>query len=101
MSIVAIRLSKKAHKRYEVEMNNGKTFDFGLKDGFTYIDHHDKLKRKNYWLRHASNPIEKKLIMNLVPSPALFSAYLLWGDSTDIIQNINFLNNLWHTKKSK
>ena len=48
----------------------------------TYIDHHDKTKRANYWKRHlVANRTELHLITNLVPSPELFSAMLLWGDS--------------------
>jgi hypothetical protein len=36
------------------------------------------MKRDAYWDRHYANATEKKLIDNLVPLPALFSAYLLW-----------------------
>jgi hypothetical protein len=35
----------------------------------------------------------------LVPSPALFSLYLLWGKYTDLNDNINHLNNLWEIKR--
>lgn len=76
-------------------MDNGKEYDFGYRNGETYIDHGDSLKRINYWKRHLGNKTEKKLIENLVPSPSLFSAMLLWGKHKDIYQNIDELNKLW------
>jgi hypothetical protein len=33
---------------------------------------------------HLGNATEYKLITNLIPSPSLFSAYILWGSYTDI-----------------
>jgi hypothetical protein len=96
--IVNIKASPVKYKRYRVFMNNGKHYDFGLKGGQTYLDHKDKRKRENYIKRHYANPIEKRLIDNLVPSPALFSLYLLWGKYTDLNDNINHLNNMWKIK---
>ena len=92
--IVEISDSKKASKRYCVRLDDGRTFDFGLKNGSTYIDHHDVKKRENYWKRHLANKTEHRLITNLIPSPALFSAMLLWGDSTSLNKNIRDLNHL-------
>jgi len=91
--IINIKPSQKKNKRFQVIMDNGKKYDFGLKDGSTYIDHYDKKKRKNYIDRHIKN--EKEFIKNLIPSPALFSMMLLWGPYTDINKNINYLNSLW------
>jgi hypothetical protein len=90
--IIDIKPSKKAYKRYQVTMDNGEKYDFGSKHGSTYIDHHDKEKRNNYWARHTANSIEHQLIYNLVPSPSLFSAYLLWGHFKHIDNNIIYLN---------
>ena len=90
--------SPKKHKRFRVIMNNNKHYDFGLDTGLTYLDHKNNIKKENYWARHYANPTEKKLIDNLVPSPSLFSAYLLWGKYTDINKNIEYLNNLWMQK---
>lgn len=94
MKIVDIKSSTKKHKRYCVLMDNGEKYDFGLDKGQTYIDNHDTNKRANYWKRHTSNEAENKLITNLVPSPALFSAYILWGKYDNIGKNINYLNKL-------
>ena len=91
--IVEITDSKKPSKRFCVTMDNGKRFDFGLKNGSTYIDHHDKRLRTNYWKRHLANRTEHRLISDLIPSPALFSAMLLWGDSTSLNINIENLNH--------
>jgi hypothetical protein len=96
--IVDIKASPVKNKRYRVVMDNGNYYDFGLKGGQTYIDHKDKVKRENYIKRHYANPIEKRLIDNLVPSPALLSIYLLWGPTTDLDKNIEYLNHLWSKK---
>ena len=56
--------------------------DFGLKDGSTYIDHGDKLKRQNYLSRHKKNEDWTKL------NPGSASARILWGDSRDIEKNL-------------
>ena len=92
--IVAIHESNRTNKRYCVTLDNGRSYDFGLKDGKTYIDHHDERLRTNYWKRHLANRTEHEHITNLIPSPALFSAMLLWGDSTSLNKNIQNLNHL-------
>jgi hypothetical protein len=96
--IVNITDSNKANKRFEVTLNNGKKYNFGLKDGSTYLDHKDKIKRKNYWARHYANKTENERIKNLIPSASLLSAYLLWGPYTDLKKNVANLNNLWIQK---
>ena len=96
--IVDIKKSPIKHKRFRLTMDNGKTYDFGLQDGFTYIDGATEETRRNYLKRHLGNSIEKRLIENLVPSSSLFSAYLLWGNSRDLYKNIEFLNDLWKKK---
>ena len=90
--IIDIIDSDREKKRYKVVLNNGKTYNFGLKDASTYIDHHDKQKRNAYLKRHTASPLERNLIMNLVPSPALFSAALLWGPHMSLYDNIRNLN---------
>jgi hypothetical protein len=94
MMIVKIIDSPIKNKRFRVFLNNNKYYDFGLKNGNTFIDHFDKQKRLNYRKRHYGNKKEKYLIDNLIPSPALFSYYLLWGDSNNLFENIDELNKL-------
>lgn len=89
--IVAIEPSPRKSKRFRVFLNNGKMYDFGLLGGKTFIDHGDETKKLNYWKRHLANKTEKRLIDNLIPSPALFSAYLLWN-TDDLLTNIQILN---------
>ena len=89
--IKLVKLPRK-NKRFRVYLENNEHFDFGLDGGNTYIDHGNKKKRDNYRKRHYVQ--EKKLIDSLTPSPALYSYYLLWGDSTDINKNIEKLNRM-------
>jgi hypothetical protein len=94
MKIISISESPKKTKRFRVYLSDNTHYDFGLKhfkDG-TYIDHGDKKKRLNWWNRHYGNAREKELIDTMTMSPALLSGYILWGDSTDIYENINYLN---------
>jgi hypothetical protein len=80
------------NKRFRIILENGNYYDFGLLNAETYIDHQDKIKRRNYWARHLGNPTEEYRIKNLIPSPSLYSAFLLWGESPNIRENIFNLN---------
>ena len=93
--IMDITNSPLKNKRYRVYLNDNSHYDFGLKGGTTYIDHHDKLLKENYYLRHLANPEELYLVNNLIPSPALFSIYLLWGRYTNLFKNIEVLDELF------
>ena len=44
--------SKLKNKRFYVRYDN-KIINFGLKNGSTFIDHHDTTKRKNWKVRHS------------------------------------------------
>jgi hypothetical protein len=94
MKILNIVDSPIKNKRFRALLDNGDKIDFGLKGGATYIDHGDKESRRNYWLRHYGNKVEKKLIDGMIPSPALLSAYILWGDSKSLNSNLSTLNYL-------
>lgn len=102
IEIVELVTSKRNDKRFKIKLNeDGKitTYNFGLKSGTTFIDHGDEAKKKAYLARHMGNKTEKKLISNLIPSPALFSAKLLWGQTTDIISNLIGLQKEFNLKK--
>ena len=94
--IIKLENSPLPMKRYRVVLNNGKQYDFGLRSGYTYVDGATDQVRKNYLKRHLGNPTEYKLIHALIPSPALFSAYLLWGKYRSVDKNIKHLNSLWY-----
>ena len=90
--IVKIENSPRKNKRFRVYLENNDYYDFGLLGASTYIEHHDKIKRENYRKRHLGNDRENYLIKNLIPSPSLFSYYILWGDSRSVEENIKKLN---------
>ena len=94
MKIIKLEDSQLKTKRFRVYLNNNNHYDFGLKTGQTYIDHKDKVKRENYRRRHYNSEREQPYIKNIIPSASLFSYFLLWGDSTNIQQNIKTLNKL-------
>lgn len=93
--IVKIEDSPLKMKRFRITMDNGKTYDFGLKGGSTYVDHADDKKKSAYQKRHLGNTIERQLIENKVPSPSYFSYSILWGKYPDIQKNIKYVNSLW------
>ncbi len=82
------------NKKYRVIMSVGFKIYFGLKGSSTYLDHKDETKRNNYRVRHLENDKEKSLIKSLIPSPALFSYYLLWGPNSSLEHNIKYLYQL-------
>jgi hypothetical protein len=70
--------SKVKNKRFYVIYNN-KKINFGSSVGSTYIDHKDKIKRKNWYARH--NKIRNKngkQVINDPNSPSYWSARILW-----------------------
>lgn len=91
IEILELVNSAKPTKRFKITIKEGdavRSFDFGYKGGTTYIDHADVNKRQAYWARHCGNGTERDLINNFIPSPALFSARLLWGESTELFKNL-------------
>lgn len=92
--IKEITASSKKNKRFKVTLRNGDSYHFGLLHGSTYVDHENKYLRTNYWKRHYANARERELIDSLTPSPALYSAMILWGSSSSIKKNIRELNRL-------
>jgi len=101
IEILELIHSPKADKRFRITLDidgNIKHWDFGAKNGSTFLDHHDERKRAAYWARHLGNLTERRRIEDLEPSAALFSAYLLWGDSPDLFQNLVHLNSLFQQK---
>jgi hypothetical protein len=90
-------LSDKPSKRFVIVFGDKKYY-FGSPTGFTYIDGATDKQRDNYRKRHLNNPLEHDLITNLVPSPALFSFFISWGDSRDPIKNLKKLNALMKHK---
>ena len=84
--------SHKPNKRCLAVYNNKKYY-FGSPTGFTFIDGASERVRDNYRARHYANAAERFMIDNLIPSPALFSWYLLWN-TPDLHANIEILTQL-------
>ena len=83
--------SDKPNKRFVAILENGKKIYFGQPNAHTYIDGADEKIRANYRKRHLANKTEKKRIDQLIPSAALFSYYLNWGESRSLKKNIKTL----------
>jgi len=94
MKIVSYEKSNRKDKKYKVTLDDGKSYHFGLKNSVTYIEGASKQTREAFLARHLNNPLEKKLIENLIPSPALFSVYLLW-QTPSLEKNVDMLNRLF------
>ena len=71
-------ISNRKNKRFYV-LYNDNIIHFGLKNGSTYIDHKDKIKRANWYARHSKiyDKSGRKVIDNPY-SPSYWSANLLW-----------------------
>jgi len=76
-----IKPSTRKDKRFMAEIGD-KTIHFGAKNGQTYVDHKDKIKRENYLKRHKVNEDWSKI------NAGSLSAIILWGNSTNINDNI-------------
>ena len=94
LQIVGYGFSNLKDKRFVVQLNNDKYYHFGYKFGQTFLDHKDEKKKEGYQKRHLGNKTERRRIENFIPSPALFSFFLLWN-TPDLIENIKYLNHLF------
>ena len=84
MKFVSLKPSSRHNKRYEIVFSEPKkTIHFGAKNGSTYIDHKDKIKRYNYLKRHVVNENWSEI------NPGSLSSIILWGNSTNLNENLN------------
>ena len=102
MRITSIKPSQHIGKRYVATFDTGdgkeKKFHFGQDGAYTYIDGAPEKIKEAYWARHYANAVERYRIDNLIPSAAMLSAYLLWGNSRDLETNLAYLNRLMKNK---
>ena len=82
--------SNRKNKRYMAKFSDGKKSHFGLDTGFTYIDHHDIIKRFNYLKRHEVNEE-----WNDPYKASTLSAYLTWGNRKTLKDNIKEFNKVF------
>ena len=73
------------HKWTAIFDNNGREnrVNFGHQDYQDYTQHHDKERRMHYRERH-----KKDLLTNTPTRPGYLSFHILWGDSTNMNENI-------------
>ena len=84
MKFVSLKPSSRKNKRYEIVFSEPKkTIHFGAKNGSTYIDNKDKIKRYNYLKRHKVNEDWSNI------NPGSLSSIILWGNSTNLNDNLN------------
>ena len=88
MKFISLKKSNKPNKKLVITFSEPDlTIHFGSKNSSTFLDHHDKVKRSNYLKRHKVNEN-----WNQVNAGSL-SAYILWGPSTDLYENLfNYLD---------
>ena len=79
-------------KRFRAIFNDYTYIDFGMRWAESYVDHHNIDKRLGYW-KFMYNSSDYDLLYWLIPSDILLTTFLLYGDSTDISENIKILNN--------
>ena len=89
---IRLDVSDRPSKKYVFIFRDGnkiKKIHFGSRNSQTYLNHHDKLKRNNYLRRHQALGEDWDAI-----NAGSLSAFLLWGDSTDLKTNLyNYLNH--------
>ena len=88
MRFISLKKSNKPNKKLVIQFSEPElTIHFGSKNSSTFLDHHDKVKRSNYLKRHKVNEDWNQI------NAGSLSAYILWGDSSDMYANlINYLN---------
>jgi hypothetical protein len=94
LKVINIIASPRKNKRFRAVLSDNSTVDFGLLNGFTYLDGASNEVKENYKKRHYNSSKEKALIDNLVISPSTLSWFLIWGDYRDINKNMKVLNKL-------
>jgi len=93
VQIIEVKKSNRKGKKLKAIFSDGNVIHFGLEDSQTYTEGASKEKRDNYLKRHLGNKTEKNLIENLIISPSLLSAYLLWL-TPSLENNIDILNKM-------
>ncbi len=83
MKFISLEKSNKPNKKLVITFTEPNlTIHFGSNNSSTFLDHHDKVKRSNYLKRHKVNED-----WNQVNAGSL-SAFILWGDSSDMYANL-------------
>jgi hypothetical protein len=93
MRFISLQQSPRKDKKYVIRFEEPTmAIHFGSKGSSTYLDHYDKLKRDNYLKRHSVNEDWSKV------NAGSLSAYILWGESTDLATNLRIFLNTFKIK---
>jgi len=88
MRFISLEESNRPNKKLVIKFDEPRrTIHFGAKNSSTYLDHHDKLKRHNYLMRHMMNEDWGSI------NPGSLSARILWGRSTNLETNLKYYLN--------
>ena len=87
LKLVSVQPSPSKTKKWRAMFSDGTHTDFGAKNMESYVEHHDKERRRLYRIRHAKDLDTKD------PKRAGFLAYyILWGDSIRMQTNVASYN---------
>jgi hypothetical protein len=90
MKLLKIVSADDGKHKYEAQFDNGKNVKFGAKGMNDYTRTHDKNQRERYRERHAKD------LAGDYTKPGYLSWYILWGESTDMKENIREYKNKFH-----
>lgn len=96
MKLLSVSPSHKAEKKldakFETDTGRTKVVPFGARGMDDYTKTHDTEQRARYLKRHSDKENWSKL-----DSPGALSRWILWGESTSLMQNIsNYKNRVNH-----
>ena len=87
MKLLSVTPSQKPEKKldakFETDTGRTKVVSFGAKGMDDYTKTHDKEQRARYLNRHSANEN-----WNKKDSPGALSRWILWGESTSLLKNI-------------
>jgi hypothetical protein len=87
MKLLSVTPSQKPEKKldakFETDTGRTKVVSFGSKGMDDYTKTHDKEQRARYLKRHSANED-----WNKKDSPGALSRWILWGESTSLLKNI-------------
>ena len=94
MRFISLSQSPRKDKKYVIRFEEPNLIiHFGAKKSSTYLDHHDTVKRENYLKRHSVNEDWSKI------NAGSLSAYILWGDSTNLETNLRLFLDTFRIKQ--
>ena len=94
-TVVVIRKSSKADKKYEAVIDGRKTVSFGAKGYSDFTLHKDPERKQRYIQRHQNNEDWSKTGIN---TPGFYAKHVLWNKDT-IQKSVTDLNKKYKDVK--